>query len=915
MTNTTKPILLMAIAWLLLPACGSPPVVEEAIEPAPEVCSEACAEGIPCVAGRCGAVVEIRHGFALLNTGEIMGWGTGAWGAYYHAPTVLEGFNGITQIATSRYRLCALDRAGAVYCRDGGEVKKVEGIEDGVKVAVGWGLACALDEGGSLSCWKLAFEENDQPIGPGAGPLNEVAPVFEASLEIVDVVLANAVNHSDSACVLFADGRVKCWGENLSGQLGNESFQSHREPDWVEGLNGVTAIAGAENGFCALRRDGEVLCWGGHRYYPREERPERIEKVLKPVPLTAKATALFGGRLPCALLEDGSSICWKVQGEKNRIESFPLTALDERYQSLYFGQWNEACGLTLGGEVLCWDNSAHEAEYYLGPVELEGLPPIVSLSTEHESTCAKAADGSFWGWGWGGLGEEDPDLAEPVYSPKEIESWSHFESVDMGTWAGCGLAADGEVSCWGHNPREEWGRFLGVEPKPVAKFEGASQITMSDGSACVLLGSGEVECWGGNGGGRLGNGSNEPAAGPVKVVGLEDVVMIDETWLISCALNAAGEVWCWGQNNSWMPEPVEGKARLIPQRVEDLPKAQAIALGLELSCALVEGGDVYCWGNGPLGNGKKGRSARPQQVLIGDVRAIDVGFNHACAIKEDGSLWCWGDGSYGQTGEGMSRWRHKPVQVPGVAGASALALGAWHGCVLLEDASVKCWGNASYGLLGIGELAFSQELKVSGLATQRCGDGARYRGESCDDGNLLNGDGCSAKCELEAGFVCEGNPSRCALEGSGENCAVAIELVSPMQVQGSLAGSHDTINASGFGLPGSSAGNEVVYRLELPAQSQVEVLAESEADLMIYAFEAKGEECPRWVRFLLAGSDVSQRGQESMIIRNATDEPLSSYVVVDTYLESEEDFVLHVGDFQPVTEDPNAAKRPRVYGN
>jgi fibro-slime domain-containing protein len=35
-----------------------------------------------------------------------------------------------------------------------------------------------------------------------------------------------------------------------------------------------------------------------------------------------------------------------------------------------------------------------------------------------------------------------------------------------------------------------------------------------------------------------------------------------------------------------------------------------------------------------------------------------------------------------------------------------------------------------------------------------CGDGAVFIGEACDDGNAVDGDGCSSACVLEAGFDC-----------------------------------------------------------------------------------------------------------------------------------------------------------------
>ncbi|KAM5238615.1 pappalysin-2 [Ctenodactylus gundi] len=51
-----------------------------------------------------------------------------------------------------------------------------------------------------------------------------------------------------------------------------------------------------------------------------------------------------------------------------------------------------------------------------------------------------------------------------------------------------------------------------------------------------------------------------------------------------------------------------------------------------------------------------------------------------------------------------------------------------------------------------------------------CGDGkvAGSLGEECDDGDLLNGDGCSRACTLEKGFNCAGEPSLCyRYEGDG----------------------------------------------------------------------------------------------------------------------------------------------------
>ena len=56
------------------------------------------------------------------------------------------------------------------------------------------------------------------------------------------------------------------------------------------------------------------------------------------------------------------------------------------------------------------------------------------------------------------------------------------------------------------------------------------------------------------------------------------------------------------------------------------------------------------------------------------------------------------------------------------------------------------------------------------------GDGVVQTAEQCDDGNVENGDGCSAGGEIEHGFYCQNEPSECASEcgdgitASNEQC-------------------------------------------------------------------------------------------------------------------------------------------------
>ena len=50
---------------------------------------------------------------------------------------------------------------------------------------------------------------------------------------------------------------------------------------------------------------------------------------------------------------------------------------------------------------------------------------------------------------------------------------------------------------------------------------------------------------------------------------------------------------------------------------------------------------------------------------------------------------------------------------------------------------------------------------LNSVCSNDCGDGLVVSGEVCDDGNLTDGDGCTAECNIEDRYECSGSPSVC----------------------------------------------------------------------------------------------------------------------------------------------------------
>jgi len=73
---------------------------------------------------------------------------------------------------------------------------------------------------------------------------------------------------------------------------------------------------------------------------------------------------------------------------------------------------------------------------------------------------------------------------------------------------------------------------------------------------------------------------------------------------------------------------------------------------------------------------------------------------------------------------------------------------------------------------GAGGSTTGRECEASACSDSpapRCGDGVLDGNEQCDDGNLLGGDGCSAACQIETGWICPtaGQPCMAAKCGDG----------------------------------------------------------------------------------------------------------------------------------------------------
>lgn len=398
-------------------------------------------------------------------------------------------------------------------------------------LALGANFTCALLRGGSVRCWGsdesgvLGRDTVHEDISdPSAiGPLD-----FGTSRAVL--ALSAGWQH---VCVLFEDGRVRCWGRNDRGQLGRGNTDDYGD-DPGETLNAlpdlplqdVVAIAAGVSNTCAIVASsglaGTVHCWGsdsgggigdsGSGDFGDDE----LVDATRPVPLPEWATAVAAGDgVNCALLLDLTVRCWGNNAFGTR------------------GIGNATCAGS--GDPGC------SASAELRPVLELGEQIVHSIGLNQAHACALDNRGDLRCWGRNdqsraGYPEMRAGITLPITpGPLQLGAGISVLSFGLGMRHGCALDTRGAIRCWGEagpqlgygmaqrdgvagiggtlTPAEQYTSMPDqgvVQLGPVAGESGdnapALRVFSGGSHNCAVMSGGSVRCWGHNEWGQLGYG-------------------------------------------------------------------------------------------------------------------------------------------------------------------------------------------------------------------------------------------------------------------------------------------------------------------------------------------------------------------------------------------------------------------------
>jgi hypothetical protein len=254
-----------------------------------------------------------------------------------------------------------------------------------------------------------------------------------------------------------------------------------------------------------------------------------------------------GGSNTCGRRADGSVECWG--GPPLDTAEVP----EGVYTQISVGQ-GHACGVRDDLSVACWgENGAGEG------VSPEGEYQAVSV---YGTSCALKLDGSIFCWGG-----PTSDTWKPV--PEAVG----FKQLDGDIEAGCAIAEDDTLECWGYESN-------GLTTAPTGLFR---QVSVgNDALACALTFDDTVTCWG---------IQSTPAVSDAPS-DMETFVEVHSGWSHACALETDGMPTCWGMG---------GDGQLFSSPPVAL---EIMACGSGHCCGKrTTTGQVECWGSNMYGEG------------------------------------------------------------------------------------------------------------------------------------------------------------------------------------------------------------------------------------------------------------------------------------------------------------------------
>lgn len=333
-------------------------------------------------------------------------------GPFVSTPRLVQGMpTNLVAVAVGGDHACALQATGAVTCvgrttygqtggtADTNYIANVSSPTDFTSIAAGADFTCGISAaaGSSVYCWG---RNSNGELGVTNSTLTSSSTPQQIALgEPVDAIAAGGYH----VCALLASTKVKCWGENSYGQLGNLLTTPTPTPTYVRDggsdLSGVVSLSAGGSHTCAVLSSGQGRCWGGGTFGQiasgsmnlRETTAQTVVDASSSSTSTDLVSVSAGGRHTCFIRASGRVACAgdNTEGEIGNGESgasqvVRLTAVQANQPATtsaaaVVSGVDYSCVIGTDGSASCWGKGVNgtlanaQTTSSASPVEVVGV--------------------------------------------------------------------------------------------------------------------------------------------------------------------------------------------------------------------------------------------------------------------------------------------------------------------------------------------------------------------------------------------------------------------------------------------------------------------------------------------------------------------------------------------------------------
>jgi alpha-tubulin suppressor-like RCC1 family protein len=312
-------------------------------------------------------------------------------------------------------------------------------------------------------------------------------------------------------------GQLKCWGENVSGEIGDGTTTERDTAVSVDAGNFYSYVAAGTSFTCALDPVGNLFCWGEN----------------------AKSQ-----------LGDGTT-----------TDRTGPTAIDvgTRYSAISAGG-THACGVTTTGVLKCWGDNGNSqvgdgtlSATLTTPTVVDSGVSYTAVSAGTSHTCGITTAGALKCWGLNSSGQLGIGSTSTAATPATVQSGVVYTAVAAGAAHTCAIAVGGVLKCWGDASKGQVGdgtATAGAKYQVPYVVDAEVYTTVAAGldASCAIRSSGALYCWGENGSKELGDGTTNDGLTPTAADSSNtfSAVSMGASGTTTCGLTTGGTVRCWG---------------------------------------------------------------------------------------------------------------------------------------------------------------------------------------------------------------------------------------------------------------------------------------------------------------------------------------------------------------------------------